>query len=155
MPRNPRKYDVALNLVEWLTRTKFLTIDGKFQDSGEGGNVYGNMITWGVIRHATKTLKELEHIALLAQDDCVTLPPMIRWLRFLQMKRLEIRGLSTWENVAEQIEAKVHQITASHIFLAAIITTHMSRELTRVKPRNTVPQISSLFEWRNGPVMAP
>jgi hypothetical protein len=107
MPHNPRKYDVPLDLVKWCTRIKTLVIDGKFQAPSEHDTRYGSERTWDIIRHATETLKELEHVELRARDNCIMLSPMIRWFKVTQLNGLVIHGLSTRHPVQESdVEVK-------------------------------------------------
>jgi hypothetical protein len=125
MPRNPRKYDVTLDLVKWCTRTKTLIIDGRFQDPIKHDARYGSERTWDVIRRATETLKELEHVELRARDNCIMLSPLIRCFKVAQLNELVIGGLSTIHPVKKS-ETEVKQYHSNFPLIYSLQPTSSS-----------------------------
>jgi hypothetical protein len=83
---------IAIDLIKWLSRTTYLSIQSRFEDTR----------SWDLIRHASSALGGLEHLRIIGCSPGFDLPSLFKKVKFRSLRSLEIRGIVEWkEGVVE------------------------------------------------------
>jgi hypothetical protein len=75
-------YMVAEDLVDWLTKTTYLTIHGGFKDasSSDADGIVGNERTWSLLRRMMANFKALERLEISREGWGLFVPPLFEWI---------------------------------------------------------------------------
>ncbi|KAH7396188.1 hypothetical protein BKA66DRAFT_409403 [Pyrenochaeta sp. MPI-SDFR-AT-0127] len=102
-----KNYILATDLINWLSRTKSLSIFGPL----------GGAKPWDLIRHPVSSFKDAEHLEIVGEWSGLYVSSIVKWLNFPNVKTLKIRGISKWENGT--VELDIEKIrTAPFTFLS-------------------------------------
>jgi hypothetical protein len=102
-----KSYRLANDFANWLTRTKYLSVKGGFQEVTEKDGKTGNRRTWILLCRMMARFEHLKQLDIASGEGALVLPDISGWLTPSHVKILHINGLTEWKHGTVELDLKV------------------------------------------------
>ena len=100
----PHKHLVASDFARCLTRIRYLSIHGGFENNQ---NRTHRASTWALIRRFVRYCSDIEHLRLSREGWGLYLADVFKWLDCPNLKTLSLRGISLSKHGRVELELEV------------------------------------------------